>query len=58
MIRIATTPGLYPPPGLKGHEIMIASDQFVRDNPEIAERPYGDAMAATLSGTPTRLPRP
>jgi len=38
-----------PPPGLKGHEIMSAFEQFLQDNPNMAERPYGDAMAALLS---------
>ena len=38
-----------PPPGLKGHEIMVAFERFLEDNPDMAERPYGDAMAATLS---------
>ncbi len=40
-----------PPRGLKGHEIMISFEQFLNDNPDMAERPYGDAMAATLSRT-------
>ena len=38
-----------PPPGLTGTQIMATFERFVRDNPDIAERPYGDAMAATLS---------
>jgi hypothetical protein len=38
-----------PPPSLKGHEIMVAFERFVADNPAMAQRPYGDAMAATLS---------
>jgi Rap1a immunity proteins len=37
------------PPGLKGHEIMIAFEQFLNDNPDMGEKPYGNAMAATLS---------
>ena len=46
-----------PPSGLKGHEIMIAFGQFLADNPDMAERPYGDAMAATLSQAfPCRAP--
>ena len=36
-------------PGLKGREIMGAFERFLQDNPQTAERPYGDAMAATLS---------
>ena len=39
-----------PPPGLKGHEIMSAFEQFLQDNPDMAERPYGDAMPATRVG--------
>ena len=38
-----------PPPDLKGHEIMVAFERFIEKNPDMAERPYGDAMAATLS---------
>ena len=38
-----------PPASLKGHEIMVAFERFVADNPAMAQRPYGDAMAATLS---------
>jgi hypothetical protein len=37
-----------PPPGLKGQQIMSAFEQFLADNPDMAERPYGDAMAASL----------
>jgi hypothetical protein len=38
-----------PPPNLKGPQVMIALEQFVEHNPEMAEKPYGDAMAASLS---------
>ena len=38
-----------PPPGLKGHEIMISFEQFLNNNPDMADKPYGDAMASTLS---------
>ena len=38
-----------PPPGLKGGEAMSAFERFLADHPDMAERPYGDAMAATLS---------
>ena len=38
-----------PPPGLKGREIMISFEQFLKDNPDMADKPYGDAMAAALS---------
>jgi hypothetical protein len=37
-----------PPPGLKGQKIMSAFEQFLADNPDMVESPYGDAMAATL----------
>jgi hypothetical protein len=37
-----------PPPDLEGQRIMSALEQFVGDNPDMAEKPYGDAMAATL----------
>ena len=40
-----------PPPGLKGGEVMSAFERFLADNPETAEKPYGDAMAATLART-------
>ena len=36
------------PPDLKGHQIMSAFEAFVRDNPALAERPYGEAMTGTL----------
>ena len=38
-----------PPPGLKGHEIMISFEQFLNDSADMANEPYGDAMASTLS---------
>ena len=40
-----------PPPALKGQRIMSALEQFLGDNPDMAEKPYGDAMAATLART-------
>jgi len=40
-----------PPAGLNGHEIMGALEQFLKENPEMAEKPYGDALAPTLSRT-------
>jgi Rap1a immunity proteins len=40
-----------PPPGLKGGEAMSAFERFLADHPEMAERPYGDTMAAMLSRT-------
>jgi hypothetical protein len=36
------------PPDLKGRQIMSAFEVFVRDNPVLAERPYGEAMSGTL----------
>jgi len=38
-----------PPPGLKGLQVMIDFEKFLEDNPDLAEKPYGDAMAASLS---------
>jgi Rap1a immunity proteins len=38
-----------PPPGLKGAQVMPAFEKFLEENPDMAERPYGDAMAASLS---------
>lgn len=37
-----------PPPDFKGPQLMGAFEAFVSDHPAIAERPYGEAMAATL----------
>jgi hypothetical protein len=36
------------PSDLKGHQIMSAFEGFLRDNPTMADQPYGAAMAATL----------
>ena len=38
-----------PPPGLKGQEVMTDFEKFLQDHPDMAEKPYGDAMAASLS---------
>ena len=38
-----------PPPELKGGQVMTALDQFLASNPDMAEKSYGDAMAASLS---------
>ena len=38
-----------PPADLKGQQVMTALERFIEDNPDMAEKPYGDAMAATLS---------
>jgi hypothetical protein len=40
---------VYCPPGLNGRQIMSALDQFLGENPQMAGRPYGDALAVTLS---------
>ncbi len=40
-----------PPAGLEGQRIMSAYEHFLGDNPNMAEKPYGDAMAATLAQT-------
>ena len=36
-------------PDLKGDRIMSAFEQFLRENPKMADQPYGAAMAGTLS---------
>jgi hypothetical protein len=36
-------------PDLKGRQIMGALQEFLRDNPNMADRPYGAAMAETLT---------
>jgi hypothetical protein len=35
-------------PGLKGDQIMSAFEVFLRNNPKLADKPYGAAMARTL----------
>src|SRR5580692_1986211 len=35
-----------PPQGLKGGQVMTTLDQFLVSNPDMAEKSYGDAMAA------------
>jgi hypothetical protein len=35
-------------PDLKGPQIMSAFEVFLRDNPEMADEPYGAAMAGAL----------
>jgi hypothetical protein len=37
------------PQGLKGGQVMTTLDQFLVSNPDMAEKTYGDAMAASLS---------
>ena len=34
---------------LKGQEVMTDFEKFLQDHPDTAEKPYGDAMAASLS---------
>jgi hypothetical protein len=46
---IGGKPVYCPPAGVKGGEAMSAFERFLADHPEMAERPYGDAMAASLS---------
>ena len=36
---------------------MIGFEKFLEDNPDMAEKPYGDAMAALLSSV-ISLPSP
>jgi Rap1a immunity proteins len=36
-------------PDLKGRQIMSAFAEFLRENPQMADQPYGAAMAGTLS---------
>lgn len=36
------------PPDLKGPQIMSAFEIFLRDNPTLADQPYGEAMSGTL----------
>jgi hypothetical protein len=38
-----------PPSDLAGKQIMSAFERFVDDNPDLADQPYGIAMAASLS---------
>ena len=36
------------PPDLKGAQIMSAFEEFLKDNPNMADQPYGAAIAGTL----------
>jgi Rap1a immunity proteins len=36
-------------PEVKGREIMVAFEDFLKDHPQMGGEPYGAAMAATLS---------
>ena len=38
-----------PPPGVKAREAMSAFERFLADHPDMAERPYGEALAASLT---------
>ena len=37
-----------PPPGFKGGQVMTALEQLLGDHPDLAERSYGEALAASL----------
>jgi hypothetical protein len=42
--------GIYcPPSGLAGPEVMSALESFVGQHPQVADQPYGEALAAALS---------
>jgi hypothetical protein len=36
------------PPGAKGSEALSNFERFIADHPDLAERPYGEALAASL----------
>jgi hypothetical protein len=38
-----------PPHGFKGGQVMATLDHFLVSNPDMAEKSYGEAMAASLS---------
>jgi hypothetical protein len=38
-----------PPSDLRGKQIMSAFERFMDKNPDLADQPYGVAMAASLS---------
>ena len=40
-----------PPDGLTGRQIMTAFEQFIGDKPDMADKPYGVAMAESLRRT-------
>jgi hypothetical protein len=40
--------GICPPADLGGKQIMSGLERFVEDNPDVADKPYGVAMAAWL----------
>jgi hypothetical protein len=40
-----------PPSDLGGKQIMSALERFVDDNPDLADKPYGVALAASLRET-------
>ena len=37
-----------PPPGFKGSQVMTKLEQFLGNHPDLAEKSYGEAMAASL----------
>ena len=42
-------PVFCPPPGAKGSDALSNLERFLADHPDLAERPYGEALAASLS---------
>ena len=42
-------PVFCPPSGAKGSEALSALERFLADDPDMAERPYGEALAASLA---------
>ena len=38
-----------PPPGARGSEALGRLERFLAEHPEKADRPYGEALAASLS---------
>jgi hypothetical protein len=43
--------GVYcPPPGLDGPKVMSALESYVGQHPRVSDQPYGEALAAALSG--------
>jgi hypothetical protein len=50
-----------PPPGLNGHEIMVALEKFLEENPDMAERPYRRCTGADVQpdvSMPTDMSNP
>jgi hypothetical protein len=47
--KLAGKPVFCPPPGGKGGDLLSVLERFVTAHPDMAERPYGDALGASLS---------